>query len=95
MGESWQKLMAKCVLRVTGKEAKAACINEQLMGGVEAGIKGRIHDMRLLWAQHSQEGDWFFLLIDAQNTLNEENGMSMLWAIWHEWPSGAQFIFNC
>ena len=51
--------------------------------------------MRLLWAQHSQEEDWGFLLVDAQNAFNEENRTAILWDIRHEWPSGAQFTFNC
>ena len=51
--------------------------------------------MRVLWEEHSLEEDWGFLFIDAQDTFNEENRTAMLWAIWHEWPSGAQFTFNC
>ena len=52
IGETWLRLLAKCLLRVTGQEAKAACGTEQLAGGVEAGIKGSIYAMRLLWKQH-------------------------------------------
>ena len=51
--DTWHRLMVKCLLRVTGQEAKAACGKEQLAGGVEAGIEGAIHSMRLLWEQHS------------------------------------------
>ena len=65
IGETWQRLLAKCLLRGTGQEAKAACETEQLAGGVEAGIEGAIHAARLQWAQHSHEKDWGFLLIDA------------------------------
>ena len=95
VGETWRHLMAKCVLRVKVQESKSAHEMKQLAGGVEGGIEGGIHDMRLLWAKHSQEEDWVFLLVDAQNTLNEENWMSMLWDIQHEWTSGVQFTFNC
>ena len=35
VGETWRRLMEKCVLRVTGQEAKAACGTKQLDGGVE------------------------------------------------------------
>ena len=87
--------MAKCLLRVAGPEAKAACRTNQLAGGVEAGIEGAIHAMRVLWEEHSQEEDWGFLLIDARNAFNEENRTAMLWAVRHEWSSGAQFTFNC
>ena len=50
--------------------------------------------MRVLWEKNSQEEDWVFLLTDARNVFNEENRTAMLWSVWHEWPSGAQFTFN-
>ena len=58
VGETWRRLMAKCLLQVTGKYAKAACKTEQLAGGVKSEIEGGIHDMHLLWEHHSQEEDW-------------------------------------
>ena len=51
--------------------------------------------MRLVWAHHSQEEDWGFLLIDVRNAFNEKNQTVTLWAVQHEWPSGVQFTFNC
>ena len=68
----------------SGQEAKAACGTDQLACGVEAGIEGAIHAAHLQWAQHSQEEDWGFLLIDARNTFNEEKRTAMLWAVRHE-----------
>ena len=62
VGETWCRIMAKCVFRVTGKEDKAACGTEKLAGGVEAGIGEGIHAMRLLLSQKSKEYDWSFLL---------------------------------
>ena len=53
IGETWQRLLAKCLLPVTGQEAKVACGTEQLAGRVEAGIKVVIHAAHLQWAQHS------------------------------------------
>ena len=50
--------------------------------------------MHVLWQEHSQEEYWGFLLIDAQNAFIEENRTAMLWAVCHEWPSGAKFTFN-
>ena len=47
--ETWQRLMSKCLLRVTGQEAKAVCGTEQLAGGMEEGIEVGIHAMRILW----------------------------------------------
>ena len=87
IGETWRRLLEKCLLRVTGQEYKAVCGTEQLAGRVEAGIEGAIHAARLQWAQHSQEEEWGFILIDARNAFNEENRTAMLWAVWHEWPS--------
>ena len=49
VGETWRRLMAKCLIWGTGKDGKAACGKEQLAGGLEAGIEVRIHAMRVLW----------------------------------------------
>ena len=48
VGETWRQMMAKCLLRVDGPEAKAACGTTQLAGGLEAGIEDPIHEMRVL-----------------------------------------------
>ena len=92
-GETWWRLMAKCLLRVTGQEAKAACGIYQLSGGIESGIEGGIHSMSLLWAHYSQGEEWGFLLIDARNAFNEENRTAMLWAFCHEYTIGVKFTF--
>ena len=63
-------------------------MTEKLAGGMEVGIEGGIHAMHFLWQEHSQEEDWGFLLIDAQNVFNKENRTEMIWAVRHEWPSG-------
>ena len=34
VGETWRRLMAKCLIWVTGQEAKTACRTAQLAGGV-------------------------------------------------------------
>ena len=86
---------SECLLQVSGQEAKTACGTDQLAGGLEAGIEGDIHAARLQWAQHEDEEDWGFLLIDARNAFNEENRTAMLWAVRYEWPNGAQFTYNC
>ena len=57
VGETWRQLMKKCLLWVMGQEPTASCGTEQLACGVEAGIEGGIHAMRLLWKQHYQEED--------------------------------------
>ena len=95
VGETWHRMMTKCLLKVAGPEANTACVTTQLAGDLEAGIEGAIHEMRVLWEEHKKEEDWGFLLIDARNAFNEENRTVMIWAVRNEWPSGAQFTFNC
>ena len=43
IGEVVRRLIAKCVLRVCGEDAKAECGSTQLCAGLEAGIEGAIH----------------------------------------------------
>ena len=95
IGETWQSYFTKCVLVVFGPEAQEADRTEQLYGGMESGIKGGIHVIRLLWKNHSQEESWGFLLIATRNKLNYDNHNTMLWVVQHEWPRGTQFTFNC
>ena len=93
--ETWRQLMVKCLLKVPGPEANSACGTNQLASGLEAGIEGAIHAMRVLFEEHRKEEDWGFLLIDARNVFNEENRTAMLCTVRNEWLSGAQFTFNC
>ena len=95
MGETWQRKMSKCVIKVAVEEVKEDCGKDQLYGGVEEGIDVGIHAMSLLCARHSHEEGWGFLLVDTHNTFNEENWTEMLWAVQFYWTSGAQFTFNC
>ena len=55
VGETWRRLMAKCLMQVTGPEVKAACRTIQPTGGVEAGIEGAIRVIRILWEENAQE----------------------------------------
>ena len=43
IGEIWRRLLAKCVLKVAGTQAKDAYGNAQLCTGLEAGIEGAVH----------------------------------------------------
>ena len=56
VGETWRRLMAKCLLKVAGPEPKAAYGTTQLAGGLEAGIEGAIHAMRVLFKEHREGG---------------------------------------
>ena len=57
VGEMWRRLIANCLLKVAGPEAKAACGTTQLAGGLEAGVEGVIHAMRVLFDEHRKEED--------------------------------------
>jgi hypothetical protein len=48
IGEIWQRCIAKGNLVESGAEAKGACGSVQLCAGLEAGIEGALHVMRLL-----------------------------------------------
>ena len=86
-------MQAKCVLVVSGAEAKEAYGMDQLCDGLYAAIEGGIHAVRLLWQHHALEEYWELLLIETCNAFNEENHTAMMWAVRHEWPSCAQFAF--
>ena len=34
-------------------------------------------------------------LVDDRNGFNELSRLAMLWTVWHCWPSGTRFVFNC
>ena len=55
IGDTWQRLFAKYIFAVVGAEAKESYGAENIFRGMEAEIKGRIHTMRLMWQQYSQE----------------------------------------
>ena len=35
------------------------------------------------------------LLVDARNGFNELSRKAAFWTVWHEWPEGSRFAFNC
>ena len=34
-------------------------------------------------------------LVDTRNGFNKLSRLEMLWTMWHLWPAGARFAFNC
>jgi hypothetical protein len=84
IGETWRRAIAKCILKVAGKDAKETCGIDQLCAGLESGIEGAIHAMNHMWELHSMEEEWGFLLIDASNAFNEQNRTQMLWTVWYK-----------
>jgi hypothetical protein len=65
-----------------------------MCGGLDGGIDGVIHAAHAMWDMHHIEEYWVFLPIDARNTFNELDRMTMLLNVQHGWPSGARFMFN-
>ena len=103
IGETYRRLLAKCLLRVSGHKATAACNNYNLCVGLPAGIEGAVHTMSDLMdsildasPETLQElNHRACLLIDAKNGFNELNRRAMLWTVRHLWPQGSCFAFNC
>ena len=60
VGETWRRLLAKCVLKVSGQESKEACGTDQVCGRMEDGIEVSTHAMRILWQKNPQEEEWGF-----------------------------------
>ena len=43
IGNTWRRLLANCLLRITREEAEIVCGAYQLCGGMHTGIEARIH----------------------------------------------------
>ena len=48
IGETWRRLFAKILLKVTATEATMACQDDQLCAGLKEGINGAIHGVQAL-----------------------------------------------
>ena len=83
IGEIWRRLLAKCVLKVAGTEAKEECGSDQLCAGLEAGINGAVHAVRAMWKATEDNEEWGFLLVDAANAFNAGNRTAILWTVRH------------
>ena len=53
IGEIYRRLWAKCLLKVIGSQATAACGNSNLCAGLQAGIEGAIHAVRAVFSDPS------------------------------------------
>ena len=53
VGETWQRLFAKIVLKFTGTEATLACQDDHLCAGLKAVIDNVIHRVQALWDKNS------------------------------------------
>ena len=71
LGETWQHLVAKIVLKAIGPKATMVCQDEHMCAGLKAGIDGAIHRFQTLWDENLSTEEWDFLLVDAKNTFND------------------------
>ena len=95
VGETWRRLFANILLKVTGSEATMACQDDHMRAGLKAGINGAIHGVQALWDENSTTENWGSLLVDANNVFDEIHRVGMLWTVRHLWMYGARFVFNC
>ena len=49
VGETWRRLFAKIVLKVTGIEVTMLCQDDHLCDGLKAGIDGAVHGVQAIW----------------------------------------------
>ena len=49
VGETWCRLFAKCVLKVTVYDATHACRNDQLCAVLKYGIEGEVNGVQSIW----------------------------------------------
>eukprot|EP00957_Ditylum_brightwellii_P047180 3582720-Ditylum_brightwellii.AAC.1 len=89
VGKFLLHMMGKCIITVCGEDATETCGIKQLCSGLKAGIKGAIHTMNHLWAEHGGKENWGALLVDTKNNSNQTNCRVMLWDVRHLWTAGS------
>ena len=83
MGETWQRIFAKCILRIMGAKATNAYNDDQLCAGLKAGVDSSIHIVQALWGKMFCTNNWGFLLVDTKSEFNEIKRIGMLWTVCH------------
>ena len=81
VGETWQSLFDKIVLKITGPESTIACQYDQLCAVIKAGINGAIHGVQAIWDKILTTENGGLLLVDAKDVFNEINRVIMLWTV--------------
>ena len=95
IGETWIRLFNNCVVGVTGPEATSACHYYHLCSWLKPGIDGAVHKVQYIWGTKLFMEDWGFLLADEKNDFSKINQIVLPWILFHSWPSGSRFAFNC
>ena len=57
VGEMWQSLFAKIVMRVTGTEATMVYQDAQLCAGLKTGVHGAVHLVQAIWKENPTMND--------------------------------------
>ena len=83
VGETWQRLFAKCVMSITVLEATNACQDDQLYSSLKAVIDRALNGVQDIWDANSSMKYWIFLLVDENNTFNKMNRIILLWTVCH------------
>ena len=60
VGETWRRIFAKTVLKVTRSEATMACQDENMYAGLKAGIDGAIHEVEAFGDKNLSTEEWGF-----------------------------------
>ena len=97
-------LLNNLTIETAGTEEEAAELLEEALGmevketgegegekGVE-GTQRALGALELLTQDAEPSGT---MLVDACNGFTELSRLEMLWTVWHRWPAGARFAFNC
>ena len=92
--ETWRRIFAKCVMRITGLESTSTCQDDNLCAGLTSGIYGTVLRVQTIWDTKSATWYWVFLIVHFEKAFNEINQIGILWKFWHLCPSGARFVFN-
>ena len=87
IGETWIRLLSKCMMKIMGNKATKTCQDDKLCARLKAGIEGAVHRVQSIWDSNSFTKNWVFLLVDAKNTFNEINCIEMIWVVSHLWLS--------
>ena len=73
VGETWRRIFAKIVLKVTVPEATRAYQDYQLCDRLKVVIDDAIHRVQDLWDENSSTEEWGFFLVDVKNAFSENN----------------------
>ena len=78
VGETWQNLITKYVLRITAANFTNTCKDDQLCAGLKEVIDGAVQIMQFLWGNKLSMENWVPLLVDVRKAFKEIKQIRML-----------------